>query len=96
VISAVAPSIESANMIALLISFLPGFMLSGMAFRLASIPPLLQLVSLVFPGRYMVAIARGVFLRGAGWPILWPQVAALAVYALVGLALASALNRKRA
>jgi ABC-2 type transport system permease protein len=34
VISAVAPSLESANIAALLLSFLPGFMLSGMAFPL--------------------------------------------------------------
>lgn len=95
VISAVAPTTESANMIGLLISFLPGFMLSGMAFRLASIPWFLQAVSYGFPGRYMVDISRGVFLRGAGWSILWPQVLSLAAYAVVGLALATALNRKR-
>jgi len=95
VISAAAPSIESANMVALLISFLPGFMLSGMAYRLASIPWFLQVISYAFPGRYMVEISRGVFLRGAGWSILWPQVASLAAYAVVGLLLATALNRKR-
>jgi ABC-2 type transport system permease protein len=96
VISAVAPSIESANMVALLISFLPGFMLSGMAFPLASIPWVLQVLSYAFPGRYMVEISRGVFLRGAGWSIMWPQVAGLAVYAAVALGLATMLNRKRA
>ena len=95
VISAVAPSIESANMMGLLISFLPGFMLSGMAFRLASIPWVLQAISYAFPGRYMVEIARGVFLRGAGWSILWPQVVELGIYAAVGLGLATVLNRKR-
>jgi ABC-2 type transport system permease protein len=96
VISAVAPTIESANMIGLLISFLPGFMLSGMAFRLASIPWFLRMVSYAFPGRYMVDVSRGVFLRGAGWPVLWPQVLQLAIYAMVGLTLATILNRKRA
>jgi ABC-2 type transport system permease protein len=95
VISAVAPSIESANMVALLVSFLPGFMLSGMAYPLASIPWVLQAVSYAFPGRYMVDISRGVFLRGAGWSIMWPQIAALAVYAVVALGLASVLNSKR-
>jgi ABC-2 type transport system permease protein len=96
VISAVAPSIESANMVALLISFLPGFMLSGMAFPLASIPQALQVISYAFPGRYMVEISRGVFLRGAGWPILWWQVACLGIYAAVALGLATLLNRKQA
>jgi ABC-2 type transport system permease protein len=96
IISAVSPSIESANMIALLISFLPGFMLSGLAFPLASIPPVLQFVSLLFPGRYMVEIARGTFLRGTGWSALGVQVLWLAIYAAVGLGLASVLNRRKA
>ena len=95
VISAVAPSLESANIAALLVSFLPGFMLSGMAFPLASIPMALQVVSYLFPARYMVEIARGVFLRGASWGVLGPQVLALAVYAFVALGIATLLNRRR-
>ena len=95
VISAVAPSLESANIAALLLSFLPGFMLSGMAFPLASIPVALQVVSYLFPARYMVEIARGVFLRGASWGVLGPQVLALAAYALIALGIATLLNRRR-
>jgi ABC-2 type transport system permease protein len=95
VISAVAPSLESANIAALLLSFLPGFMLSGMAFPLESIPPILQFVSYLFPARYMVEIARGVFLKGASWDILLPQVLSLAVYALVALGAATVLNRRQ-
>ena len=95
VISAVAPSIESANMAGLLISFLPGFMLSGMAFPLESIPVPLQVVSYLFPARYMVEIARGVFLRGASWGILLPQVLQLGAYATVALGIATVLNRRR-
>ena len=95
VISAVAPSIESANMAGLLVSFLPGFMLSGMAFPLESIPYVLQIVSYAFPARYMVEIARGVFLRGASWDILMPQVLSLAVYAAIALGIATLLNRRR-
>jgi ABC-2 type transport system permease protein len=95
VISAMAPSIESANLIALLISFLPGFMLSGLAIPLGSIPPFLQLVSFVFPGRYMVEIARGVFLRGTTWDALGIQVLRLAIYASIGLGLATFLTRRR-
>lgn len=95
VISAVAPTIESANMIGLLVSFLPGFMLSGMAFPLASIPPFLQFVSFLFPGRYMIEVSRGVFLRGAGWPQLGAQVVSLLIYSVIGLTLAAVLNRRQ-
>lgn len=94
-ISAKATSPEVANFAALMVSFLPGFMLSGMAFPLNSIPKVLQLISYVFPARYMVVIARGVFLKGAGLPILWPQVVSLTVYAVVSLTLASVAYSRR-
>jgi len=95
VISAVAPSIESANMIALLVSFLPGFMLSGMAFPLSSVPPFLRVVSFLFPARYMTDISRGVFLRGTSWDVLGIEVLRLLAYAVVGLVLAAVLNKRR-
>ncbi len=95
IISARAESAESANIVALLISFLPAFMLSGFAFPLDSIPRFLQFVSYLFPGRYMIAISRGVFLKDAGWDILWPQVLALAVYGLATILIASRLYARR-
>jgi drug efflux transport system permease protein len=96
IISAMAPSLETANITALLIAFLPAFLLSGFAFPLESVPVVLQWLSYAFPGRYMVTIARGVFLKGAGFAELWPQLAALAAYAGIMLVIAAALYRRRA
>jgi ABC-2 type transport system permease protein len=95
IISAVAPSLETANISGLLIAFLPAFLLSGFAFPLDSIPTPLQWLSYAFPGRYMVTISRGVFLKGAGFAELWPELAALAGYALVVLVASSVLYRRR-
>lgn len=94
-ISARASSVEFANMAGLLVSFLPGFMLSGFAFSLESIPPVLQFISYLFPGRYMVVIARSVFLKGADVATVLPQLGALLVYALVSLTLASFAYSRR-
>lgn len=94
-VSARASSPEVANIAGLLISFLPGFMLSGFAFPLNSIPPFLQTISYLFPGRYMVTVARGVFLKGAGFDVLLPQIAALGLYAVVSLSLATLLYSRR-
>lgn len=94
-VSSRASSVEVANQTALLLSFLPGFMLSGFVFPLASIPKVLQYVSYIFPARYMVIVTRAVFLKGAGWDVLWPQVAALAVYAAVALTLSSISYQRR-
>ena len=95
IVSAVATSVETANIAALLISFLPGFMLSNFVFPLQSIPRFLQFVSYLFPGRYMVAIARSVFLKGAGAAVLWPQIGSLAIYAVVSLTLATLLYSRK-
>jgi ABC-2 type transport system permease protein len=95
IISSVAPSMESANIAALLISFLPGFMLSGFAFPLDSIPRVLQWVSFLFPGRYMMTIARGVFLKGSGAAEMWDQLLFMVVYAVVAILLSSVLAGRR-
>jgi len=91
IISARAPSVETANFLGLMVAFLPGFMLSGFAFPLNSIPQFLQWVSYVFPARYMTVIARAVFLKGAGVSVLANEIVALALYAAVGITIASLL-----
>lgn len=96
IVSAVSPSMEVANIGALLLSFLPAFLLSGFAFPLESIPAPLQWLSYAFPGRYMVSISRGVFLKGAGLEELWPITVQLAGYAAVLLLVAVMLHRRRA
>lgn len=95
VISSLAPTLDSANIIALLLAFLPGFLLSGFAFPLESIPWPLEWLSRLFPGRYMVSIARGVFLKGTGFAEVWPDLLSLTVFAAVVLTLAIVLYRRR-
>jgi ABC-2 type transport system permease protein len=96
VVSARSSSIESANQLAMMISFLPAFMLSGFIFPLSSIPGVLQFVSYLFPARYFMVVTRTIFLKGGGLEVLWPEVGALAIYAAVVLVLASLLYRERA
>lgn len=96
IISARAPSLETANFLGLMVAFLPGFMLSGFAFPLNSIPTVLQWVSYLFPARYMTVITRAIFLKGADLSVLGPEVTALAVYAIVGITVASLLWSRRA
>ncbi len=95
IVSAVAPSLDTANMTAFLVAFLPAFLFSGFAFALDQIPPVLDWLSHAFPARYMVTISRGVFLKGSGWAEVWPELAALAAYALVTLAISVRLHGRR-
>jgi ABC-2 type transport system permease protein len=62
--------------------FMPMFLLSGFAFPINSMPPLVQWLTYFNPLRYFMQIIRGIFLRGTGPSILWPQMVALAVFGL--------------
>ena len=94
-ISSIAPSADTANILALLLAFLPSFLLSGLAFALDQIPVVLQWISYAFPARFMVSISRGVFLKGAGFAELWPELVALAVYGLVMMVISAAIYGRK-
>jgi ABC-2 type transport system permease protein len=94
-VSAVSNSLESANQLGMFVSFLPAFMLSGFIFPIANLPKVLQLVSYLVPARYFIEITRGVFLKGTGFGVLWPQMLGLAVYGFFSVGLAAKTFKKK-
>jgi ABC-2 type transport system permease protein len=70
-------------------------MLSGFAFPIRSMPMPVQYFTLLNPLRYFIEICRGVFLKGSGIDILWPQFVALAVFGVAIMAFSAARFRKR-
>jgi len=54
-----------------------------------------QYLTYLNPLRYFMEIVRGVFLKGAGPAVLWPQMLALAVYGTAVLGLSAARFRKK-
>ena len=74
---------------------LPCFMLSGFAFPLQNMPAVVQWLTYLNPLRYFIEIVRGLFLKGVGMPVLWPQVLALAIYGTAVVGLSAARFRKR-
>jgi ABC-2 type transport system permease protein len=88
-ISTVAETQQIAFQAALLTSFLPTLMLSGFIFPISSMPHALQLITTIVPARYFLVALRGNVLKGTPLTLLWPQMAALSVYALAMLTLAS-------
>jgi ABC-2 type transport system permease protein len=89
-ISTIAESQQVAFQIALLTSFLPTLMLSGFIFPISSMPSFLQAITHVVPARYFLVILRGLLLKGVELRVIWVDVASLALFSLVVLALASA------
>jgi ABC-2 type transport system permease protein len=56
---------------------MPSVILSGFMFPIENMPRVVQWVTYGIPLRYFVEIVRGIFLRGAGIAVLWPQAVAL-------------------
>ena len=88
-ISTITDTQQVAFQIALLSSFLPTFILSGFIFPISSMPPVIQAISHIVPARYFLVALRAIVLKGAGIDAFWEQMAALAVFATIALALAS-------
>jgi ABC-2 type transport system permease protein len=96
-ISTVAESQQVAFQIALLVSLLPTLLLSGFIFPISSMPYVLQVITHVVPARYFLIALRGIVLKGTALAPLLPQLAALMLYAVAMLGLASLrLARERA
>lgn len=75
--------------------FLPAFMLSGFTFPIRNMPEVVQWMTYLNPMRYFMEIVRGVFLKGSGVELLWPQLLAMAVFGVAVLWLSAARFRKR-
>lgn len=83
-----------ATQAATMSSMLPSMLLSGFVFPIESMPAPLQAISRVIPARYYVSGLRGVLLRGNGLAELLPDVAALALFALLMLVLSTLRFRR--
>ena len=82
-ISARTSSQRIAMMFALLGTMLPNILLSGFIFPLESMPAALRAISYIVPGRWFVAIARGIMLKGIGLEYVWRETLFLAAMATV-------------
>ncbi len=71
-----------ASQFAMLVSFLPSFMLSGFIFSIANMPPPLQGFTYIVAARYFVTALKGIFLKGIGLEFLVFEVLLLTLYGL--------------
>ena len=94
-ISTISATQQEAFM-SMFLFFLPAMMLSGMMFPVENMPRALQYLTLLNPIRHYLVIVRGVFLRGAGWSVLAPQMLTLAVIGGTVLFFATGRFRKTA
>lgn len=84
-----------ASQIAVLVTLLPTSLLSGYAFPIDQMPPLVQGVTYVVFARYYVTILKALFLKGSGLADLMQPVLAMVAYAAVVAFLAGRAFKKR-
>ena len=93
-ISAVARSQLLATQLAMILTFLPAFLLSGFMFAIDVMPPALQAITYLIPARYFLVVTRGVFLKGVGVEVLATEGLLMIAFAALGLFGATRAFRK--
>jgi len=95
-ISTVSNTQQQAMMTSVFFFLTPMIYLSGFIFPIENMPQVIQPLTYLIPLRYFLIIVRGIFLKGIGLDLLWPQATALAAWGCGMLALAVMRSRKRA
>ncbi len=94
--SALIPSQQVAMFAAFVTTWAPSVLLSGFSNSIRSMPAAVQPITYALPARYFNKIVRDIYLRGASWPQILPEVLPMAAIG-IGLVLTSVLViRKRA
>jgi ABC-2 type transport system permease protein len=93
-VSTVSATQQQAMMTSTFFFLIPMVYLSGFIFPIENMPQAVQWLTTVIPLRYFLVIVRGIFLKGVGLDVLWPQFMALAAWGVAVLALAAARSRK--
>ena len=95
-VSTISSTQQQAMMTSTFFFLVPMIYLSGFIFPIENMPEAIQAVTTVVPLRYFLVIVRGIFLKGVGLDVLWPQLAALGLWGAAVLSLAAVRTRKRA
>jgi len=86
---------QQQAMMTMFFFFVPAILLSGFVFPIANMPTIVQYLTYANPLRYFLVIIRGIFLKGSGFDILWPQMLALGILGGIVFTFSSLRFRKR-
>ncbi len=87
-------STQQEAMLSTFLFFLPANLLSGFIFPIRNMPVIIRYITLFNPLRYYMVILRGIFLKGIGIKILWPNIVILLVMGVAVLTISSLRFRK--
>jgi ABC-2 type transport system permease protein len=84
-----------ASQAAMILTFVPAFLLSGFVFAIANMPKVIQAVTYLIPARYFVALMKGIYLKGVGLETLALDAALLAAFGAAVVLLAVVKFKKK-
>jgi ABC-2 type transport system permease protein len=94
-VSTISATQQQAMMTSSFFFLIPMVFLSGFVFPIENMPEWIQPFTYLIPLRYFLVILRGIFLKGIGLEVLWPQAAALFAWGAGILTLAVLRSSKR-
>lgn len=94
-VSTISSTQQQAMMTSIFFFLLPMVYLSGFIFPIENMPQWIQLLTYLLPLRYFLEIVRGIFVKGIGLEILWPQALSLFAWGVAMLMLATMRSSKR-
>jgi ABC-2 type transport system permease protein len=95
VISIVTKSQLLASQLAMVLTFLPSFLLSGFLYAIGNMPKSIRVVTYAIPSRYFVTLLKGIYLKGTGLSILLGEAALLTAFGVAMVLLANRKFRKK-
>ena len=95
VISIVAQNQLMANQFAMVLTFVPSFLLSGFVFPISNMPQVVQWITYLVPARYFIALLKAIYLKGVGLPVLAGDGLLLVAYAAANVLVAVGIFRKK-
>src|SRR5271157_4904314 len=71
-------STQQQAMVTAFFFIMPAVAFSGFGFPISTMPQWMQYFTYAVPLRYFLVVLRGAYLKGVGFEVLWPQMAAMA------------------
>jgi len=84
-----------ASQVALVVTMLPAFLLSGFIFPIDTMPGPIRAITHIVTARYFVSILRGIYLKDVGLEVMAGEAALLVVFAIIMVGLSVKMFRKK-
>jgi ABC-2 type transport system permease protein len=84
-----------ASQLAMVLTFLPSFLLSDFMYAVSNMPRPIQLITHLIPARYFVVLLKGIYLKGVGLEILAIEAGLLAAFGTAMVVLTNLKFKKR-